>query len=517
MGQRLVIVESPAKGRTIDKYLGKDFVVMASMGHIRDLPSSASQIPEKYKKEKWARLGVNVDDDFKPLYVVPEDKKKHVRELKKQLKGKTELLLATDEDREGESISWHLVQELKPKVPVKRMVFHEITKAAIFEALENTREIDENLVQAQEARRIVDRLFGYEVSPILWKKVKPKLSAGRVQSAAVRLLVDREQQRRAFRDSVYWDLEASFTVDKGRFDATLNTLDGARVATGRDFDANTGKLKNAKARHLKEADAVALAARLGAASFEVGSVEKKPYKTRPQAPFTTSTLQQEGGRKLGWAARRTMRVAQSLYENGYITYMRTDSTQLSQQALSAAQAAIRSLYGEDYLFGAARTYSKKVKNAQEAHEAIRPAGEEFRTPATLKRELDADQIKLYDLIFKRTVASQMRDAEGVRVQVTVKGGGATFGASGKTITFAGFLRAYVEGSDDPEAELADKEKLLPEMSPGNAASASSLKPKEHRTQPPSRLTEAALVKLLEQNGIGRPSTYASIIDTIEKR
>ncbi|MFC1705785.1 type I DNA topoisomerase [Planctomycetota bacterium] len=517
MTQRLVIVESPAKGRTVNRFLGSDYVVRASMGHIRDLPSNAAQIPRAFKKEPWARLGVDVQNRFAPLYVVPDEKKKHVSALKKELKQADELLIATDEDREGESISWHLVQELKPKVPVKRMVFHEITREAILAALEKTRPINVNLVQAQEARRIVDRLFGYEVSPLLWKKVAPKLSAGRVQSVAIRMLVDRERDRMLFRPAEYWDLEARLQVSKGSFAATLLSVDGQRVATGRDFDANTGKLKSAKLLKLDAEQAQALAKKLEPVGFRVNNVDRKPYTRRPAPPFTTSTLQQEGGRKLGWSARRTMRTAQALYETGYITYMRTDSTSLSKQAVGAARLAVKTLYGDSFLSPAPRVFPTTVKNAQEAHEAIRPAGEDFRSPTLLKGKLGTDEHRLYELIWKRTIACQMADARGVRVAVKIEADGAIFQATGRTITFPGYLRAYVEGSDDPDAELADKETLLPEMEVGDPAQLLGLSCNEHRTQPPPRLTEAALVKALEGNGIGRPSTYASIIDTIERR
>jgi DNA topoisomerase-1 len=535
MGKRLVIVESPAKARTINKFLGKDFVVKASMGHIRDLPGNASQVPPKLKQEPWARLGVNVQKDFEPLYVVPSDKKKHIAELKKELKGAEELLLATDEDREGESISWHLVETLKPKVPQRRLVFHEITKEAIQHALETARPIDMRMVRAQETRRIVDRLYGYEVSPLLWKKIAPKLSAGRVQSVATRLLVDREKERMRFRSAGYWDLVAGFqTSAGGAFEATIVEHGGRRVATGRDFEQTTGELTK-KAREqdvlvLDEAAAGALrdgilkaaAAGPAAGAVRVESVETKPYTRRPQPPFTTSTLQQEGGRKLSWTARRTMQVAQRLYENGYITYMRTDSTTLSNQALGAARSAVRAMYGDDYLPPKPRHYAKKVKNAQEAHEAIRPAGESFRTPADLQRELGREELRLYELIWKRTMASQMPDARGERVTARVAvttGDGvvSSFHASGRTITFPGFLRAYVEGSDDPDAELADKETLLPPLKAGEALGCDRVEALEHRTQPPPRYTEASLVKALEANGIGRPSTYASIIETIERR
>jgi DNA topoisomerase-1 len=518
MSKRLVIVESPAKARTISRYLGKDYVVDSSIGHIRDLPGSASQIPAGLKKEPWARLGVNVENDFEPLYVVPSEKKKKVSELRAELKQADELLLATDEDREGEAISWHLVELLKPKIPYRRLVFHEITREAITDALDHTRPIDQRLVAAQETRRILDRLYGYEVSPLLWKKIGPRLSAGRVQSVAIRVIVDRERARMRFRESVYWDLEGVFRTAEGKeFGARLVSLDGHRVATGKDFDPETGRLGGGDAVLVDAARARGLAESLAEASWRVTETETKQFVQSPPAPFTTSTLQQEGARKLRYSARRTMQVAQRLYENGYITYMRTDSTTLSDQAIGAARQAVTSLYDKDYLSKSPRQYKTKVKNAQEAHEAIRPAGDHFRTPASVKKELAPDEFKLYELIWMRTLASQMAEARGRRMTVRLAGDGAVFQASGKVIDFPGFLRVYVEGSDDPEADLAEQETILPDMKEGDPLTCRGLEPKEHRTQPPARFTEASLVKELEANGIGRPSTYASIIDTIERR
>lgn len=522
MAKALVIVESPAKAKTIAKYLGKDFIVESSIGHIRDLPSSADQIPEAYKKKAWARTGVDVENDFTPLYIVPPEKKAQVTKLKNLLADADALYLATDEDREGEAIAWHLREVLKPKVPVKRMVFHEITESAIKKAIKSPREIDQPLVDAQEARRILDRLFGYEVSPILWKKVAPRLSAGRVQSVATRLIVEREKARRAFVSGTYWGITATLHKDAAKVVAEMIELDGARVARGQDFDANTGALSaGTKAVLLDEKKAKALEAVLPTASFVVADVQKKPFSQKPAAPFTTSTIQQEAARKLRFTAQRTMRTAQRLYENGYITYMRTDSTTLSEQALSAARSQIAQMYGDAYVPSEARRYATKSKGAQEAHEAIRPAGEVFRTPDQLKGELDEDQFKLYDLIWKRTVASQMKDATGERTQVrfdaSTKEGKATFQASGKVISFPGFLRAYVEGSDDPDADLEEQERVLPPLAEKDRLGADKVEASGHHTQPPARYTEASLVKELEDRGIGRPSTYASIIQTIQDR
>ena len=517
-GKSLVIVESPAKAKTISKFLGNGFQVEASIGHVRDLPRNRADMPEQYKKESWAYLAVNVDDDFQPIYVVPEDKKKQVSKLKAALKDADSLYLATDEDREGEAISWHLFELLKPKVPVHRLVFHEITKDAIQKALASPRQIDDGLVQAQETRRILDRLYGYDVSALLWKVVGGGLSAGRVQSVAVRLIVQRERERIAFRSGTYWDLEAVFKTASGeRMPATLAAVDGRKLPSGKDFDSTTGKLKNSELLLLNESQATELAKRLRGVAFKVTSVEVKPFVERPRAPFTTSTLQQEANRKLGFTARRTMQTAQRLYENGYITYMRTDSTTLSQEAIGAARDLVRSEYGQNFLHPEVRTYALKVKNAQEAHEAIRPAGTPFRLPGVVRGELDVDQFRLFELIWKRTIACQMADARKQRITVTIQGGGATFTASGTSIEFEGFLRAYVEGSDDPEAELADKETLLPNVKSGDALADDRLDPKGHTTQPPARYSEAALTRALEEKGIGRPSTYASIIDTIQAR
>jgi DNA topoisomerase I len=520
--RRLVIVESPAKARTIAGYLGPGYVVESSIGHIRDLPSRSAEIPAEKKKEPWARLGVDVDNGFEPLYVVHPDKKQQVAKLKAALKDADELLLATDEDREGEAIAWHLLEVLKPQVPVRRMVFHEITPAAIRDAVEHPREIDRNLVDAQETRRILDRLYGYEVSPVLWKKVMPRLSAGRVQSVATRLLVERERARMRFRSAGYWDLSATFDTGDGEprtFDATLAGLDGKRVASGRDF-SESGQL-TADVVHLDETAAAALAARMATATFAVRSVEQRPYRRSPYAPFITSTLQQEASRKLRFSAQVTMRLAQRLYENGYITYMRTDSTTLSDTALTAARDQARELYGADYVPASPRRHERKVKNAQEAHEAIRPAGDRFRTPQHVRSELGADEFRLYELIWQRTVASQMADATGqsvsVRVSGTADGTTADFAASGKVITFPGFLRAYVEETDDEQDEREDRERRLPQLIEGQSLEASRLEAQEHSTNPPARYTEASLVKALEELGIGRPSTYASIIGTVQDR
>ncbi|MEV7888781.1 type I DNA topoisomerase [Streptomyces sp. NPDC002817] len=524
-GRRLVIVESPAKAKTIKGYLGPGYVVEASVGHIRDLPNGAAEVPEQYTGEV-RRLGVDVEHDFEPIYVVNADKKAQVKKLKDLLKDSDELFLATDEDREGEAIAWHLQEVLKPKVPVKRMVFHEITKAAIQAAVANPRELNQKLVDAQETRRILDRLYGYEVSPVLWKKVMPRLSAGRVQSVATRLVVERERERIAFRSAEYWDLTGTFATgragdssDPSTLVARLQSVDGKRVAQGRDFDS-LGQIKGANTLHLDEANARALAAALEQTQFAVRSVESKPYRRSPYAPFRTTTLQQEASRKLGFGAKATMQVAQKLYENGFITYMRTDSTTLSETAVTAARAQVTQLYGADYLPSAPRTYAGKVKNAQEAHEAIRPSGDRFRTPA--ETGLTGDQFKLYELIWKRTVASQMKDAVGNSVTVKIAGTAADgrdveFSASGKTITFHGFLKAYVEGADDPNAELDDRERRLPQVSEGDRLSAEEITVDGHATKPPARYTEASLVKELEEREIGRPSTYASIIGTILDR
>ncbi|MBC3194146.1 type I DNA topoisomerase [Pseudonocardia sp. C8] len=522
-----MIVESPSKARKIQPYLGSDYVVESSVGHIRDLPRGAADVPAKYKGEAWARLGVDVDNQFSPLYIVTPEKKGTVSELREALKSVDELLLATDPDREGEAIAWHLLETLKPKVPVRRMVFHEITESAIRAAAENTRELDQNLVDAQETRRILDRLYGYEVSPVLWKKVMPKLSAGRVQSVATRLIVQRERDRIAFRSAEYWDIAA--TLDAGAeatprtFGARLVQVDDKRVATGRDFDS-LGRLKKAAdVVVLDEAAARRLADGLEGRDLAVSSVESKPYTRKPYPPFMTSTLQQEAGRKLRFSSERTMRSAQRLYENGYITYMRTDSTTLSDTAIQAARAQARELYGDAYVSDKPRQYTRKVKNAQEAHEAIRPAGESFRTPGDIAREVDGDDFRLYELIWQRTIASQMNDARGTTVSVRISGTAGTgedvvFAASGRTITFPGFLKAYVETVDDgSSAQADDAESRLPELTEGQALTAEQLTPDGHSTSPPSRYTEPALVKVMEELGIGRPSTYASTIKTILDR
>ncbi|MGE5133112.1 MAG: type I DNA topoisomerase [Gemmatimonadota bacterium] len=551
-GQRLVIVESPAKARTIAGYLGQGYVVESSIGHIRDMPDKAAEIPEKYRKEPWARLGVDVDHDFQALYVVNTDKKQQVSKLRKLLAGADELLLATDEDREGEAIAWHLLEELKPKVPARRMVFHEITPEAIAQAVANPRELDAGLVDAYQTRRVLDRLYGYEVSPVLWKKVMPRLSAGRVQSVATRLIVARERERMAFRAASYWDLEATFTpaaegAEDTSFPGRLVAVGGRRIAQGRDF-APTGELRAAAEADgagagprgdglplvLDGAGAGELARLLNqnADRFRVKSVERKPYRRSPYAPFRTTTLQQEASRKLGFSAKYTMSVAQRLYENGYITYMRTDSIQLSQTAINAARTQARELYGAEYVPDSPRVYTSKVKNAQEAHEAIRPAGDRFRTPA--QAGLSGDEFRLYELIWKRTVASQMKDAAGESVSVRITGvagtdgasvtmpdgftfGGkeAEFAASGKIINFYGFLKAYVEEVED-DGERDDRERRLPPLAESDPLTA-ELAAAAHETRPPARYTEASLVKELEDREIGRPSTYASIIGTILDR
>ena len=523
MSKTLVIVESPTKARTIEKFLGKDFVVRASYGHVRDLPSNAEEIPAAVKKEKWARIGVNVDADFEPLYVVSAKKKQNITELKKLMKDASEVLLATDEDREGESISWHLCEILNPKIPYKRLVFHEITREAIDEALKSPRAIDDNLVKAQETRRIIDRLFGYTVSPVLWKKMKPRLSAGRVQSVALRLLVERERERVTFRSAGYWDLKALFSKEgteenSGRFEAELAQLKGKRIATGKDFDPKTGRLTDPAAVVLLDAKSCSeLREKLLQGKAKVTSVEEKDYTSKPYAPFTTSTLQQEASRKLGFAARRTMQVAQMLYENGLITYMRTDSTNLSDEALRGARTLIEREYGADYMPAQPRLYRTSVKNAQEAHEAIRPAGEAFASMDFVREKFGQEAFRLYELIWKRTVASQMKDSRGKRVSAQIELGDALFRASGTTIEFPGYLRAYVEGSDDPEAELADREKFLPKLKVGETLKTLGLESLEHTTQPPARFTEGSLIKELERLGIGRPSTWATIVDIVLSR
>ena len=542
----LVIVESPAKAKTIAAFLGSEFIVESSIGHIRDLPRRASDVPPKFKKTAWARLGVDVDNDFKPLYIIDGDKKDHIQRLKTLLAGAGKLYLATDEDREGESIAWHLLEVLNPKVPVLRMAFHEITKKAIEQAIQNPRDIDQRLVNAQEARRILDRLYGYEVSPVLWKKVMPKLSAGRVQSVSTRMVVDREAARMRFVLAKYWDIDATFETDlngkgagskgdgvKGdgskdsaakdgpsQFVATLVSVGGQRIATGKDFDEN-GQLVRKDALILSEERARDLVVKLGSSSFTVRGVEQKPYRRSPAAPFMTSTLQQEASRKLRFSSARTMRAAQDLYEAGYITYMRTDSTTLSDTALSAARSLIKELYGDEYLPEKPRRYANKVKNAQEAHEAIRPAGDSFAHPSKVDAEMGGDRGKLYELIWKRTVACQMEDSRGQSVKLAiaavVDSEQLEFAVTGNTITFPGFLRAYVEGSDDPTQELEQRERPLPAVSEGQALEGVGFEPKGHETQPPPRYTEASLVKALEEHGVGRPSTYASIISTIQQR
>jgi DNA topoisomerase-1 len=536
VGKALVIVESPAKARTIAGLLGPDFIVESSVGHVRDLPRGADEVPAAYKGEAWSRLGVDVDNGFKPLYVVSPSKKSVVANLKRLLKDADELYLATDEDREGESIAWHLTEVLSPRVPVKRMVFHEITRAAIEHAVEDWRELDRHLVDAQEARRILDRLYGYEVSPVLWRKVMPRLSAGRVQSVATRMVVERERARIAFTSATWWGVEGTFapTGDQPAdesvptsLSASLVSLDGVTLASGKDF-SSTGQHSASGTRVLGETEAAALVAGFEGANFRVSSVTEKPFRRSPAAPFMTSTLQQEAGRKLRFSAQRAMQVAQRLYEDGWITYMRTDSTTLSEEALAAARSQATELYGRDYVPEAPRRYERKVKNAQEAHEAIRPAGETFRTPEEAGRRLGGDELRLYDLIWKRTVASQMADATGTSAQVrlvgeagaaagTLAGAHGEFSASGRVISFAGFLRAYVEGEDDPEAELADREVVLPPLAEGDVLDARSFEAGSHSTQAPARYTEASLVKAMEELGVGRPSTYASVIATIIDR
>jgi DNA topoisomerase I len=523
--RRLVIVESPTKAKTIRRFLpGNSYKIEASMGHVRDLPASADEIPDNLKKQEWARIGVNIEKDFEPLYIVSPDKKKVVSKLKEALKEADEVYIATDEDREGESIGWHLLEVLKPKVPVRRMVFHEITEDAIREALENTREIDQNLVDAQETRRVLDRLVGYTISPLLWKKVAPKLSAGRVQSVAVRLMVQREKERIAFVPANYWDLTAKLAKEKSLFEATMTHLAGIRLASGRDFEDTTGKLKPGLTVGkdlilLSQERAEGLAKSLIKEPWKVIDLEERLANRSPNAPFTTSTLQQEANRKLGLSARDTMRIAQNLYENGYITYMRTDSTHLSKEAIDASRRAIINRYGSEYLFERVRQYDTKSKNAQEAHEAIRPAGKAMKTRE--EQGLSGREGDLYDLIWKRTIATQMAEAKLRFVTATIETGKgddlATFRATGRTTIFPGFFRAYVEGSDDPDAALDDREQPLPALQKGDGLDCKNLDAVGHETKPPARFTEASLVKLLESEGIGRPSTYASIIDTVIRR
>jgi DNA topoisomerase-1 len=528
MAKTLVIVESPTKARTIERILKDGYEVLASYGHVRDLPESASEIPDEIRKKKWGRLGVDTDGDFTPYYVIPHDKKKHVQALRAALKGASQVFLATDPDREGESISWHLKEILKPKIPVKRIVFHEITKEAITQAVKDASDVDENLVRAQESRRILDRLYGYTLSPVLWKKVQTGLSAGRVQSVAVRLIVDREAERLAFRAATYWDIEAKFSSEGREFPGTLARVGSERVATGKDFDEK-GAFIGKNARVLLENDTRALADALWQhLPWTVTAVDERPGVERPAPPFTTSTLTQEASRKLGFSTERTMQAAQRLFQEGYISYHRTDSTTLSDKALGESASAITEMFGNEYYAGP-RRYATKVKNAQEAHEAIRPA--HFgSTPASMEQTLDRDDLRLYELIWKRTMASQMVDARVLRTTVEITGAGvkgepATFNASGKAIEFAGFRRAYVEGSDDPAAELEEQETVLPKLTvgdevqrtPGARVQALSLDPKRHDTTPPARFTESSLIKELERLGIGRPSTYAATIGTIERR
>jgi DNA topoisomerase-1 len=535
-GKPLVIVESPTKANKIAGYLGSGYVVEASVGHIRDLPRNAADVPAEHKGAAWARLGVDVDNSFEPLYVVSPDRKQQVSRLRQLMKNASEVYLATDEDREGEAIAWHLVDTLKPRVPIHRMVFHEITPEAIARAVANPRELDTALVDAQETRRILDRLYGYEVSPVLWKKVLPKLSAGRVQSVATRIVVERERERMNFHSADYWSLEGTFAVprpgaatDQGEpttVRAKLVSVDDSRVATGRDFDAATGRVTG-DVVHLDEAGARGLAARLEGRQVTVGRVDEKPYRRRPYAPFTTSTLQMDAGRKLGWSSAQTMRVAQRLYENGHITYMRTDSTNLSQEAINAARQQARELYGDAYVPAEARRYKSKAKGAQEAHEAIRPAGDNFRTPGQLAPQLARDEFRLYELIWQRTVASQMADAVGQTVSIRLAGRSATdeaveFTASGRTITFPGFLKAYVESRDENSTSGDDEgnddaERRLPRLERGQQLDTRELEAKGHSTTPPARYTEPSLVARLEELGIGRPSTYASIMQTIQDR
>ena len=514
-----MIVESPAKARKIGGYLGDEYFVEASIGHIRDLPQRAADIPKEYKKLPWSREGVDIENGFAPLYVINPDKKQKVQELKDLLKESEELILATDEDREGEAIAWHLMEILKPKVPVKRMVFNEITKDAIIKAVNETRDIDQKLVDAQETRRVLDRLFGYRLSPVLWKKVMPRISAGRVQSVATRLIVERERERMVFIASTWWDLTAA--TDQS-FTARLISVEGKRLATTNDFDSN-GALKEKNAAQillLNETEAKTLTANLHGQKLTVKSIEESPRTERPKPPFTTSTMQQDAGSRLGWGAQLTMRIAQSLYEGGYITYMRTDSVNLSQTAINAARQAAKSLYGSDHLPDSPRFYEGKTKNAQEAHEAIRPAGDSFKTPGELATELTRDQLALYDLIWKRTVASQMSDAKKMQARVdfdvTTKDGKATiFRANGSVVTFPGFLAAYEDVTDEKSEEESDKR--LPAMKEGQLITVTEYSCESHETKPPARYTEPTLVKKLEELGIGRPSTFASIIQTIQDR
>ncbi|MBD65512.1 MAG: DNA topoisomerase I [Halobacteriovoraceae bacterium] len=515
MDKYLVIVESPTKAKTIRKFLPKNYIVEASMGHVRDLPQSASDIPAKLKKEEWAKLGVNVKKDFEPLYVIPKGKNKIVTSLRKKMKECEAIYLATDEDREGESISWHLMELLKPKIPVKRMVFHEITKSAINKALEDTRELDEQLVKAQEARRILDRLYGYTLSPLIWKKIAYGLSAGRVQSTGLRFIIERERERRKFVKSEYWDLKASLQADKKDFEAKLTYVSGKRVASGKDFDPDTGKLTKKDIAHLNEKEAKELQNKIESGDWKVTKVEEKESKTHPTKPFITSSLQMEGVRKLGMSAKQTMRTAQKLYEEGLITYMRTDSPNLSKEAINGARSSVEELFGKDYLSDKVRNFAAKTKGAQEAHEAIRPAGAEFTHPD--KTGLTGKEKQLYELIWKRTLASQMKEATKANMQILIEVDGHQFNANGSRIVFPGFLRVYVEGSDDPDKALDDKEVILPTMKEGQSVKCSFVEALSHETKPPARFTEASLVQRLEKEGVGRPSTYASIIATIQDR
>lgn len=515
MEKYLVIVESPTKAKTIRKFLPKNYIVEASMGHVRDLPQSAADIPAKLKKEEWAKLGVNVDKNFEPLYVIPKGKSKIVTALRKKMKECSIVYLATDEDREGESISWHLIQLLKPKVPVKRMVFHEITKAAILKALEETRELDVNLVKAQEARRVLDRLYGYTLSPLIWKKIAYGLSAGRVQSTGLRFIYHKEIERRKFVKSQYWDLKASLKSAGKDFDAKLTYVDGNRIAQGKDFNPDTGKLTKKDALHIDEKRATELQNKLEAGDWKITSVEEKESKTNPTRPFITSSLQMEGVRKLGMSAKQTMRTAQKLYEEGLITYMRTDSPNLSKEAIAGARSSVEKLYGKDYLSLEPRNFAAKTKGAQEAHEAIRPAGSEFKHPDSIG--LTGKERELYELIWKRTLASQMKPATKSNMSVKIEVDGCQFNANGSRIVFPGFLRVYVEGSDDPDKALDDKEVILPVMKAGEKLECTFVDALSHETKAPARYTEASLVQRLEKEGVGRPSTYATIIATIQDR
>ena len=515
MDKYLVIVESPTKAKTIRKFLPKNYIVEASMGHVRDLPQSATDIPAKLKKEEWTKLGVNVKDGFSPLYVIPKGKSKIVTGLRKHMKQCSQIYLATDEDREGESISWHLMELLKPKIPVKRMVFHEITKKAILKALEDTRELDEKLVKAQEARRVLDRLYGYTLSPLIWKKIAYGLSAGRVQSTGLRFIVEREQERRKFVKSDYWDLKANLKADGKEFEAKLTYVDGKRIASGKDFDPDTGKLIKKDIALIDSKKAASLKQKVQSSDWKVISVEEKQSKQKSTKPFITSSLQMEGIRKLGMSAKQTMRTAQRLYEEGLITYMRTDSPNLSKEAIEGARGAVEELFGKDYLSEKPRQFSAKTKGAQEAHEAIRPAGSEFIHPD--KTGLTDKEKRLYELIWKRTLASQMQDAVKANMAIKIEVEGNQFNANGSRIIFPGFLRVYVEGSDDPDKALDDKEVLLPTMKEGQSVDCAVVDAIPHETKPPARFTEASLVQRLEKEGVGRPSTYATIIGTIQDR